>query len=165
MGHAAGSSINRMSQTIVSANGMNERGGAWHAEWQAGPQSFICLCKLACPGLVSHVIVPMRADRCGIQPQSRLAQRSLLKQLFYFIFIFHCQHALCACAHCGQYSCHVSYDTCMDPIHQSLPHGSVHTSPTLSILTPRGAPLTFYDLFSHELQALAEKSSLKVCMI
>ncbi len=59
-------------------------GGAWHAEWQAGPHSFICLCKLAWPGLVSHVIVPMRANRCGIRPQSRLAQPSVhYFNLFY----------------------------------------------------------------------------------
>ncbi len=73
-----------MSQTIVSASGMNNRGGAWHAEWQAGPHSFICLCKLACPGPVSHVIVPMRANRCGIQPQSRLAAPSV----HYFILFY-----------------------------------------------------------------------------
>ncbi len=35
---------------------------------QTGPHSFMC--KLACPGLVSHVIGPMKANRCGMQPQS-----------------------------------------------------------------------------------------------
>ncbi len=68
------------------------RGGPWHAEWQAGPHSFICQCKLACPGLVSHVMVPMRANRCGIQPQSRSAAPSvhyfiLLILLFDFIWL------------------------------------------------------------------------------
>ncbi len=33
-------------------------GGLWHADSQAGPHSFICLYKLAYPGLVSHVVVP-----------------------------------------------------------------------------------------------------------
>ncbi len=65
------------------------RGGAWHAEWQAGPHSFICLCNcnLACPGLVSHVIVPVRANRCGIQPRSYLAVPSIHYVIsFYFYF-------------------------------------------------------------------------------
>ncbi len=64
-----------------------QRFGAWHADWQAVPHLFICLCKLACPGLVSHVIVRMRANRCGIQPQSRLAAPSVHYLIFILFYI------------------------------------------------------------------------------
>ncbi len=53
-------------------------GGGGSGELQAGPHSFIFLCKLASPGLVSHVKAPMRANQCGIQPQSCSAAPSVL---------------------------------------------------------------------------------------
>ena len=87
------------STTILLTAG--DRGGARHAEWQAGPHSPTCLCKLACPGLVSHVIVPMRANRCGIQPQSRLAAPSV-----HCCILFFSQLVCRLQVHCPEYLCH-----------------------------------------------------------
>ena len=42
------------------------------------PDSIFCLCKLGCPGLMSHLIVPLRATQSGILPRPRLAEPMLV---------------------------------------------------------------------------------------
>ncbi len=52
------------------ASGRLTQPGSQHAEQHVRLHPFICLSKLACPGLVACVIVPTRADRCGISPNN-----------------------------------------------------------------------------------------------
>ncbi len=54
--------------------------GGRSVEVQAGPRSSLYQCKLACPGLISHLIIPLKANQCGALAQSRLTALTISDQ-------------------------------------------------------------------------------------